>query len=578
MRCPIIMADGVDQCINQLSLSVRKNFKEFKDAGHLVDFTIVVEDKEFKIHRIVLAASSLYFRTLFLQSSAIEVQESRVRLEDISCSTIEAILDYCYTLELALNFDNVREILCAANRLQIIGIQTLAVEFLCNGIDYSNCLGIYSLAKQLSIPNLMHFSLEFCLNNFRNVINQEEFLEVDDACLLDLISHDQLDVDDEELVFHSVMNWARVDIDNRKQSLKELMSHVRFATIEPSRLVFLNKDLSIYFQEYIDQAKDFLLLNLSNPKLIPKLGLDEHRTRLRNSLRRQQRIFAVGGWTAEYRPFEKVEKYDPYSDTWVEISSMTKPRCGVGAAILGDSLYAIGGHDGHAYLNSVERYDIQNDKWYKDVASMKAEKTSFGVVTFGDHIYAIGGQVGSHASDIVDKYDVKTNTWKKCAPLMRKRLGAGVAVLDGYIYAVGGSDGNHTALNSVERYDPEKDEWTPVASMKTHRKHFGCEVCDGKLYAVGGRGSNSELETGECYDPKLNTWTEIAPMFEKRSGNGLVELDGLLYAIGGHNGDLRLKSVDAYDKETNTWTKKKPMSYERLGAGVVVYSKVKRSD
>jgi hypothetical protein len=34
---------------------------------------------------------------------------------------------------------------------------------------------------------------------------------------------------------------------------------------------------------------------------------------------------------------------------------MFKRRCGVGVGVLNNLLYAVGGHDGVSYLNSVER-------------------------------------------------------------------------------------------------------------------------------------------------------------------------------------------------------------------------------
>lgn len=40
------------------------------------------------------------------------------------------------------------------------------------------------------------------------------------------------------------------------------------------------------------------------------------------------------------------------------VAPMSKRRCGVGVAVLNDLLYAVGGHDGQSYLNSIERYDI----------------------------------------------------------------------------------------------------------------------------------------------------------------------------------------------------------------------------
>lgn len=38
------------------------------------------------------------------------------------------------------------------------------------------------------------------------------------------------------------------------------------------------------------------------------------------------------------------------------VAPMSKRRCGVGVVVLCDLLYAVGGHDGQSYLNSIERW------------------------------------------------------------------------------------------------------------------------------------------------------------------------------------------------------------------------------
>lgn len=40
------------------------------------------------------------------------------------------------------------------------------------------------------------------------------------------------------------------------------------------------------------------------------------------------------------------------------VAPMSKRRCGVGVAVLNDLLYAVGGHDGQSYLNSIERFGL----------------------------------------------------------------------------------------------------------------------------------------------------------------------------------------------------------------------------
>lgn len=52
---------------------------------------------------------------------------------------------------------------------------------------------------------------------------------------------------------------------------------------------------------------------------------------------------------------------------------MLMPRGGVGVAGIGDYLYAVGGNDGTASLQSVERYNPHTNKWIR-VAPMNRRR------------------------------------------------------------------------------------------------------------------------------------------------------------------------------------------------------------
>lgn len=56
-------------------------------------------------------------------------------------------------------------------------------------------------------------------------------------------------------------------------------------------------------------------------------------------------------------------RYDPKTDMWTAVASMSISRDAVGVCLLGDKLYAVGGYDGQAYLNTVEAYDPQTNEW-----------------------------------------------------------------------------------------------------------------------------------------------------------------------------------------------------------------------
>ena len=57
------------------------------------------------------------------------------------------------------------------------------------------------------------------------------------------------------------------------------------------------------------------------------------------------RVYAVGGFNGSLR-VRTVDAYDGVRDQWTTVPSMQERRSTLGAAVLGDLLYAIGGFDG----------------------------------------------------------------------------------------------------------------------------------------------------------------------------------------------------------------------------------------
>lgn len=142
----------------------------------------------------------------------------------------------------------------------------------------------------------------------------------------------------------------------------------------------------LFFRDLVDEAKNYLLLPQERPLM------QGPRTRPRKPIRCGEVLFAgrrdsrpfwsetcraelicvdvstaflsadallpprllVGGWCSG-DAISSVERYDPQTNEWRMVASMSKRRCGVGVSVLDDLLYAVGGHDGSSYLNSVER-------------------------------------------------------------------------------------------------------------------------------------------------------------------------------------------------------------------------------
>lgn len=75
----------------------------------------------------------------------------------------------------------------------------------------------------------------------------------------------------------------------------------------------------------------------------------------------------------------------------MQVAAMTTRRLGVAVAVLGGALYAVGGSDGQAPLNTVERYEPRLNKW-TPVAAMSTRRKHLGCAVFDGQIYAVGGR------------------------------------------------------------------------------------------------------------------------------------------------------------------------------------------
>ncbi|XP_040274905.1 kelch-like protein 5 isoform X1 [Bufo bufo] len=145
------------------------------------------------------------------------------------------------------------------------------------------------------------------------------------------------------------------------------------------------------------------------------------------------KLFAVGGRDGS-SCLKSVECFDPHTNKWTLCSQMSQRRGGVGVATWNGFLYAIGGHDAPAsnlacrLSDCVERYDPKTDTW-TSVASMSISRDAVGVCLLGDKLYAVGGYNGQSYLTNVEAYDPQTNEWTQVAPLCLGRAGACVVTV-----------------------------------------------------------------------------------------------------------------------------------------------------
>ncbi|KAM7094803.1 kelch-like protein 4 [Ciconia maguari] len=145
------------------------------------------------------------------------------------------------------------------------------------------------------------------------------------------------------------------------------------------------------------------------------------------------KLYAVGGRDGS-SCLKSMECFDPHTNKWSICASMSKRRGGVGVATYNGFLYAVGGHDAPAsnhcsrLSDCVERYDPKTDAW-TTVAPLSVPRDAVGICPLGDRLYAVGGYDGHTYLDTVESYDAQNNEWTEEVPVNIGRAGACVVVV-----------------------------------------------------------------------------------------------------------------------------------------------------
>lgn len=119
------------------SSDVLCSLNEQRRDGLLCDVVLIVRDQEYRTHRSVLAACSQYFKKLFTVTTtdggdhhhAAAVYE----IDFVAPESLTAILEFAYTSTLTVTASNVKEILNAAQMLEIPCIINVCLEIMDSG-------------------------------------------------------------------------------------------------------------------------------------------------------------------------------------------------------------------------------------------------------------------------------------------------------------------------------------------------------------------------------------------------------------------------------------------------------------
>ena len=216
-----------------------------------------------------------------------------------------------------------------------------------------------------------------------------------------------------------------------------------------------------------------------------------------------QKIYIIGGVVdCSYNPTNHCEVYDTTTQQWDSLNSMGTGRQLHSSVTVGNKIFVFGGY---RCEGKGEVYDVITDTW-SNISSMHFGRYGFGAVANGDTIYAIGGKVElgkgkNHGEneyfrylETMEIYNIAEDKWVMSNSKMKNRRCGCSAFMVGEsnIVVMGGSD-EKELVKAIEVYQIPDDKWkcSLIPPFKYGRSYFSAHYFGDDLIIFGGSANNS---------------------------------------------------------------------------------------
>ncbi|CAH1780313.1 unnamed protein product [Owenia fusiformis] len=264
------------------SSTIHKKVKSLYDNDELSDVKLMVGQKVFHAHRLILASSSDIFRVMLTNSKWIESRRDIIPLrEEEECAGVfEHFLKYMYTGSIQLTHTNVLPLLILADKYIVKDLADLCTNYMCEHIvstvELNHAVSWLQYSQRSFHVKLTEACRLFILHNFQKVISTSDFCEMDIGTLVNFLSRSDLIIPDEFVLYCGVVYWIKCQKENYDDETmgsiaKEALSYVRFPMIRPMQL------LKIQTSSLPNTCQQFIQDKISNAFQFHSLEVEERR-------------------------------------------------------------------------------------------------------------------------------------------------------------------------------------------------------------------------------------------------------------------------------------------------------------
>jgi len=258
-------------------------------------------------------------------------------------------------------------------------------------------------------------------------------------------------------------------------------------------------------------------------------------------------IYLIGGQESQgagmVESMSVVTAYNPTTNQWVtDIAPLNHPRAYGFAATHNGFIYVIGGRTGLLPVSAIERYNPDTNQWAV-IGNLPLAREGLAGAVLGDSLFVIGGSDADSTQGLnrVDIFRFSDSTWTEGTPLQQARTAGVTLQAQHRLYVLGGY--RFGPLGSMEIY--ENGTWSNGPGLPQSMANFGGATIGDSLIIAGGAAHMGNTDHSYIYADSM--WFDGPDMNYPRSGLALAAYDDKVYAFGGSYHHSSVSQVEEWD-------------------------------
>ena len=485
------------------------------------DFQLITGDKTVDCHRLVIAANSPVLRNM-LNCEMEETTRGHVRLDSISPSIIDILVQYMYSGEIVIPKDNMIDMVQAADYLQMHELRKSCLEQFPTVLCPDNVINWFRMADKLHLPDVLSGCSDMMASKFLQVSKSQEFLNLN-FTELNSYFQDAQEINPNHLLEAS-LEWVRYDKQNRLTLLEDLLKSI---PLEKCTVLHIKK-MKLKHEALMDS-------NLKVYKMLTDVLIKIADRCSKNRAITPPSFLAliVGGYGNN-----QCWRLDSFSSPLLDFCQMPAEHCQDWSSFCKtpEGFAVTGGRDS----DDCAHFILKTNSW-KTLPKLLIKRRRHNSVFVDGSLFVFGGDVKGTRSKSVQFLAMESGLWYDGPDIPEPILVPEVACVERDVFLLNPQN------NKLFKLFVDGKSWSIKASLPG-AWNYGARMIKvhDQLCVAGG---NNKVHA--WYTPLIDTWAHAAtkPLLQHFFGAMLYH-NNIILILGGHN----QRKVESYDMDTGVWS------------------------